>query len=315
MHRCWLLLSGLPCAAGAFGAVFSVRRGVELDIFAGVGSAPAFYLSGAGGGAGFVAVSLQMNTVVGPSAGVRITPHVVSSTPSHASLPKPHGAAFVASDSAYFGVTGFLNSDVVSYRGGKVATLEFGDEATAAAARIDHSSERTAIEMPGDLLGWSTLQAGPATLLVLANTGGGEVRAFTAAPEVDRIEVVWAKPPAFFTKLALGSSQALLANGLALSLNVTAEGGNRTRIVVQSGVSDANCPGQPSPFPVTEALALPLKYADVLRPSDVVSATVLSKSVTGGCQGVPLDTVIVFAERSELWSTPPDNKGPFSTCV
>jgi len=307
-----LLLSSLSIATGAFGTIFSIQRGAAVDIFAGVGPSPAFYLGGAGSSVGFAAVSLQMNTLIGPSAGVQITPHVVSSTPSHALLPMPHGTAFVASSSSYFGVTGFLNSDSVSYQGGKVATLDFGDADAAAAARIDHSSARTAIEMPGVLLGWSD-RAGPATVLVAESDGGAEIHAFAAAQEVDRIELVWAKPPTFFSVPALGDSVVLLESGLALSVRVTAESGGRTRMRIQSASSGSGCAGHAAPLPVTEELAVPPTYGDILRPSDVVSASVVSTG--GGCQGVGLDTVVVFAQRSEPWPSSEKREPPFSSCA
>jgi hypothetical protein len=105
----------------------------------------------------------------------------------------------------------------------------------------------------------------------------------------------------------------LLASGLALSVRVTAESPDRTRMLIRAASSDGSCAGQPAQLPINEELAVPLTYSGILRPSDVVGASVVGRG--SGCHGAGLDTVVVFARRGELWPPQSDGGGLFSSCA
>ena len=196
-------------------------------------------------------------------------------------------------------MTGFLDSNTVQYKGGRLASLQFGSEAAAAAAKIVYNSAKTAIETDGDFVNWNE-GTRPATLLIAEPSASqpGEIRAFAAADEVTLIELVVNKAPADFTSPGLGETLLTLANGAAVRVDISAIAAGRTRIVIGSSTSDAGCLTQPAPIAVAEDLALGFSYTGVLRPSDVVSATVTSRPSSGGCASATdeLSTVVVFGD-------------------
>jgi len=203
------LLGSASTAAGAYGTIFSIRRGARLDIYAGTGTSRAFHLTG-DEVSRFASVAVGLNVGVGPTDGVTITPHVLSS--SHAGLQSPHGTVFVADSSSYFGITGFLNQDTVRYQNGLVASLDFDQPADAAAALIDWGSSKTTIESgDNDLITWSSAQGGPTTVVLAPSTVDrpGEIRIIAGAGAATLIQYALLEieqAPSFFSTPAMGDS-------------------------------------------------------------------------------------------------------------